>query len=150
MLVFKTYAHDAFKTGQTHCGYDIWALEQPRLSQCDHVIQPCNPQTLPFLALGRMSWQGSRLSTTPKPQRSASSHCMRSSVPCQPPHGPSGGQAREHAKQTAEAAEEARRACIVDQERTRLLLAASHLRSFIPPRALTSQDRAALDGALAG
>ena len=112
--------------------------------------QPCDPQTLHFLGAGADVLAGEQA----KHNAEAAEECLISlhaqQCPVPTPHGPSGGQAREHAKQTAEAAEEARRACIVDQERTRLLLAASHLRSFIPPCALTSQDRAALDGALAG
>ena len=44
---------------------------------------------------------------------------------------------------------EARRAAIVQQERTRLLLAATQVRDFLPPGTLTREDRAALD-ALAG
>ena len=45
----------------------------------------------------------------------------------------------------AERAAEARRAAIVQQERTRLLLAATQVRAFLPPGTLTREDRAALD-----
>ena len=54
-------------------------------------------------------------------------------------------QAREQVQLEAERTAEARRAAIVQQERMRLLLAAAHVRDFLPPGTLTRDDRAALD-----